>query len=54
MMGAEYRFGIVRTEWVKLLQIVEETGSDVLEINLGVNVDYSTGLLWQNVLGDVS
>lgn len=50
IVRAENRFGIVRSEWIELLQVAEEFRSDVSEINLGIDVDDGACLFRQDIL----
>ena len=51
IVGTEYGLGIVGTEGVELLQIIAEFGSDIPEVDFGIDVDYGAGLLRQNMPG---
>lgn len=51
--GAEYGLGILGTEGVEALEVVVEFVGDVAEIEPAVDVDHGTGLLGQDVAGDV-
>ena len=49
VVGTEYGLGIVGTEGVELLQIIAEFGSDIPEVDFGIDVDYGAGLFRQNM-----
>ena len=50
VVRAEDGLGIVRSEGVELLQVVEEFWSNVFEVNLGIDVDDGTCLFRQDVV----
>ena len=51
VVSTEYGLGIVGTEGVELLQIIAEFGSDIPEVDFGIDVDYGAGLFRQNMPG---
>ena len=50
MMRTENRLHIVRAERIELLQVTEEPGRNIPEINFSIDVDYRTGLFGQDML----
>ena len=50
VMRTEDRFQIIRAERIELLQVIEELGRNIPEIDLGINVNNGTRLLRQDML----
>ena len=53
VLGNEDGLMVVRPERIELFQVEEELGRDITEVQLGVDVDGSACLFWQNVAGDI-